>query len=230
MTSQESPAQDLSAQDLANYTRGRLNASDQNTQDVLDAALQEIRSYCRWHVAPVMTEMDMTFDGPGDWGGLAVGIGGIYYASGSYLTGVLRRARCGAETLYLPTKRLLSVTKISEDGIELDVENDIAWSRDGRVQKTCGRRWTSNFRGISVSFEHGYTRKEAADWNRIVLNAADRMSLVRGLVGPFPVSIGPYRLGGYYGTSRAGNMPGNASWLDDLTALIDVTRYVRIDV
>lgn len=218
----------LTASDLQVYTQDRLKSDDPNTDFVLQAALQEVRGYCKWHVCPVTTEV-LTLDGPGDWGGLAVGVGGIYYSSGSYMNGFLRRTRPGAQTLYLPTKQLLSINSVIENGVALDVSS-LDWGTDGEVSKGDGTRWTSKRRGIQVSFSHGYGITQAADWRRLVLNVADRMSLVRGLVGPFNASLGPYRVSGYYGTSRAGNMSAEASWLDDLFALIDTDRYVRVEI
>lgn len=229
---------ELQPNDLQVYTRGRLSAEDFNTQDVLNAALQHARNYCKWHVTPVDTNAQLSLDGPGQWGGLGVGIGGLHYPSGSFITGSLRRQRIGAETLYLPTKRLTGISAIVENGVALDVSTDIEWSTDGEVWKTSGLPWTASrasgrtdgTKGISVTFTHGYSPAEAVDWRRLVLSIADRMSMVKGLVGPFNAAVGPYRLSAFYGTSRAGTMPMTASWLDDLTSLFDTRRYVRVDV
>jgi hypothetical protein len=229
---------ELTPTDLETYTQGRLLASDPNTQLALDAALDEVRGYCKWHVTPVATEANMGFDGPGQWGGYAVGIGGLYYASGGYMTGVLRRARVGAEILFLPTKRLLNVESIVEDGNTLTPLTDYVWSQDtGAVQKTNGTPWTANWasgngatQGLQVTFTHGYTAEQARDWRRIVLACADRMTMVRGLIGPFTSSMGPYRVNAFFGESRAGTLPLTASWLDDLTGQLNTERYVRVDV
>ena len=186
----------LSVDDLETYTQGRLSSNDETTEWVLDAALEYVRNYCRWHVSPVVTEQDMAFDGPGQWGGLSVGIGGLYYASGGYLTGVLRHTRTGGQTLYLPTKHLLSVESITEDGVALDM-SQIAWSSNGAVRKTTGQPWTTNWagsttqgaQGLQVTFEHGYSEDQAVDWCRLVLAVADRMSMVRGLIGAFSTNM-----------------------------------------
>jgi hypothetical protein len=229
---------ELTPYDLQTYTQGRLVASDPNVQVALDFALEKVRNHCHWTVSPVETVQNMDFDGPGMWGGLAVGIGGLYYSSGGYLTGVLRRVRTGADILYLPTKRLLSITSIVEDGVSLDVSQggDISFSRDGAVIKNDGSPWTYNMsmnsqgaQGISVSFEHGYTPEQAADWRRIVLMIADRASMVRGLIGAFSTNMGPYRVNAYFGESRTGTLPKDASWLDDLLGMIPTKPYVRVD-
>jgi hypothetical protein len=214
--------------DLQTFTQGRLQATDPNVQFALDGALQAFRSHCMWHVTPVETET-LTLDGTGVWGGLAVGIGGLYYASGSYMTGFLHRTRPGANSLYLPTKRLLGIKSIVENDVPVDI-SCVRWSQDGEVRKKNGQPWTGEFQGLTIEFEHGWTAKEAVDWRRYVLQAADRMSLVRGLLGPFNTDLGPYRVSGYYGTSRAGNMPKDASWLDDLFGLVDTKRYVRVEI
>jgi hypothetical protein len=222
---------ELAPADLSAYTQGRLSASDPNTQTVLSAALAQVRHYCQWNVCPVITGDTVTLDGPGQWGGYTVGLGAL--SGGSYYTGTgtLRRSRVGGNTLYLPTKRLQSISSVTEDSVALDVST-LQFSEHGEVIKTAdagngnGLRWSVNYRSIQVTFTHGWTEAEAADWRRIVLAVADRMSLVRGLTGPFPVSIGPYRVGGYYGTSRAGNAPTSQGWLDDLFGMIDTKNYV----
>lgn len=50
-------AEDLEAQDVEDYTSGRLLASDDTTQRALDAALARVRHYCGWHVSPVRSEI-----------------------------------------------------------------------------------------------------------------------------------------------------------------------------
>jgi hypothetical protein len=112
------------------------------------------------------------------------------------------------------------------------------WSEGGEVYKTTHQPWTSNragstvvgSTGIDITYTHGYSEEQAADWRRIVLSVADRMSLVKGLVGPFNAMVGPYRLSAYYGTSRPGTLPNSASWLDDLLAQIATKRYILMGV
>jgi hypothetical protein len=226
---------DLTPSDLQAYTNNRLNSEDANTALVLDAALQLVRNYCRWHVCPVITDDVVSLDGPGDWGGLTVGLGGLHFASGSYLTGVLRHQRVGANVLYLPTKRLKSITSIIEDGVALDMTT-IRWTERGAVYKTTGQPWTYNqaggsvlgMQGLEVTFTHGYSITEAQDWRRLVLACADRMSLVRGLIGPFNAAVGPYRVSALYGTSRTGTLPQDSGFLDDLLGMINTPKYVRV--
>lgn len=228
---------ELTTADLETYTQGRLVADDPNTCTYLNAALSYVRAHCRWHVTPIENNVTMTLDGPGQWGGLSVGLGGLYFAGGSYMTGVLRRARTGSDTLFLPTKRLISILSISENGVELDLSS-VAFSQTGEVVKTNNELWTPSVAGsngtlsggIQVTFTHGYDTVAAADWRRVVLAIADRTSMVRGLTGPFTTSVGPYRVNAYFGESRTGTLPLAAGWLDDLLSQLDTRRYVRVDV
>lgn len=206
---------DLSPGDLDSFTKGRLPRNDNETKRVLSAALMLVRNYCHWHVSPVEDNLTLTLDGPGDWGGWGVGAGslygGPYYASG----GGLQRVRVGGMTLMLPTKNLRSIKSLVEDGVPLDI-SALQFDRKGNVVKTNHQRWSINLQGVVVTFAHGWTEDEAADWRQIVLMIADRMSLVRGLVGPFELSVGPYRTGA---TSEP---------FKDLLDQIDTDRYVRM--
>lgn len=220
---------ELTPADLVTYTSNRLSISDPNVAIVLAAALQQVRSYCKWSVSPVLVNDQFTFDGPGQWGGYSVGTGSLYGTSYTGSAGVLKRTRVGGSVLYLPTKRLQGIASIVEDGVTLDLST-IQWSTRGEVVKADGSQWSTNLHSITVTFTHGWTEAEAADWRRIVLAVADRMSLTRGLVGAFPVDVGPYRVGGYFGSSRPGNLPVGAGWLDDLFGMIDSKRYVIQEV
>jgi len=205
---------ELSPIDLESYTKGRLVRNDYETKRVLSAALSMVRNYCRWPVSPVRTET-LTLNGPGQWGGWGVGAGnlygGPYYASG----GGLHRQRTGGQTLMLPTKRLQGISSLVEDGVPLDIST-LQFDQVGNVEKKTHQRWSVNFAGIVVTFTHGWTETEAADWRQIVLMVADRMSLVRGLVGSFDLTIGPYHIGK---TSEP---------FDDLFDQINVDNYVRL--
>ena len=46
-------AEDLTPQDVEDYTQGRLLASDPETARMLAAALDRVRKFCGWHVSPV---------------------------------------------------------------------------------------------------------------------------------------------------------------------------------
>jgi len=208
---------ELTPIDLESFTKGRLPRNDYETRRVLSAAQRVVRNYCNWHVSPVRINETLILDGPGDWGGWGVGAGyvngGTYYGSG----GALQRVRVGGQVLMLPTKRLQNIASLVEDGIPLDI-SALQFDQVGNVVKTTHQRWSVNMRGIVVTFTHGWTEDEAADWRQIVLMVADRMSLVRGLVGPFDLTVGPYRTGSTTEPFR------------DLLDQIDVDSYVRMSV
>lgn len=73
------------------FTNGRLNRDDDETQRQLDAALAAARSYCGWHVTPVLSDVELSLDGPGD------------------------------RLLVLPTLKLTELSEVDEDGTELDL-------------------------------------------------------------------------------------------------------------
>lgn len=74
------------------FTQGRLNRDDDETQRQLDAALAAARSYCGWHVTPLYTDQQVSADGT------------------------------GGPLLALPTLALAAITELSEDGVEVDVD------------------------------------------------------------------------------------------------------------
>lgn len=209
---------DLNTIDLESYSKGRLPRNDYETKRVLSAALTVVRNYCHWHVSPVETDLTLTLNGPGQWGGWGIGAGnlygGPYYASG----GGLHRQRVGGQVLMLPTKRLQSIASLVEDGNPLDIST-LQFDEAGNVIKSTHQRWSVNLQGIVITFTHGFTEDEAADWRQIVLMIAERMSTVRGLIGVADVTIGPYRVG------RFMNKP-----FADLLDQLDVDRYVRMEI
>jgi hypothetical protein len=116
------------------------------TQNLLDAALAAARRYCGWSVSPVVTVTGLTLDGP------------------------------GGRALSLPTLNLLDVTAVTEDGITVDVAN-LRWSRQrGTLYKHGFGCWTTHAGGIVITFRHGFTEAEAADWRRAIVRLVDVMS------------------------------------------------------
>lgn len=81
----------LSAAALADYTQGRLGATDPETAKVLARALAEVQRWCGWHVAPAAADVVVVLDGP------------------------------GGPLLRLPTLRLVGLAEVTEGGVELDV-------------------------------------------------------------------------------------------------------------
>lgn len=82
----------LTAAALADYTQGRLGASDPETALALARALAEVRRWCGWHVTPVVEDDEVVLDGP------------------------------GSQLLRLPTLRLVELSAVTEAGVELDPE------------------------------------------------------------------------------------------------------------
>lgn len=140
--------------DVETFTKGRLKAADADTQRLLDAALAAARRECQWHVSPVRTDDALVLDGP------------------------------GKTQLNLPTRKLLALTTLTEDGVAVDVSK-VTWSETGSVKKRSRGCWTGEYRGIGVTMTHGYTETEAADWRGAVLSMVDKMSLT-----PVPVTGG----------------------------------------
>lgn len=154
----------LDAADLARYTGDRLDAGDQETQRVIDAAVGAARRYCGWHVTPVVDDQVAVLDGP------------------------------GTPMLVLPTLRLVAVTSVVENGTALEVGGlalggSSSGLPDGRLYKRNDGRWPVGYGNIRVTFSHGF--EAAADWEAAVLSFADRMS--QEPAGGRPVAIGPFR-------------------------------------
>ena len=86
----------------------------------------------------------------------------------------------GGAVLSLPTRNLISITAISEDGEALDpADLDVSRTK-GTVTKYPVGCWTSRPGGVTVTMSHGFTEAEAADWRRAVLRLADLMSRESG--------------------------------------------------
>ena len=160
---------ELTPTDVETYTQGRLHRDDSETARMLTAALAAARRYCGWHVSPVKAGEVLTLDGP--------------------------RGR----VLDLPTRKLLDLTSITEDGRDLDVDGALNWSENGSVRKRSGGRWSGCYRSIVATITHGYTEEEAADWRQAVLSSIDQVSQTIGgglprVIGPFQFETDPYAL------------------------------------
>ena len=81
----------LNAVAVESFTRGRLDRDDEETQRQLDAALAAARRYCGWHVTPVISDDEITLDGP------------------------------NSQILILPTLNMTELTEVDEDGEELNL-------------------------------------------------------------------------------------------------------------
>lgn len=186
---------DITTADLESFTKSKLLQGDRETYRNLGAALQEVRNYCRWHVSPSRTET-LTLNGP------------------------------GGTHLYLPSKKVSAIISIVEDGVTLDV-SEFSWAEHGDVIKPMmvnsmwNKVWSRTFRSIVVTLTHGFTEPQCEDWRRVVLEVAERMSQVKGLVGAVDLQVGPYRVGAYD--------PGTNPYRDLLERL-DPKSYVLFEV
>jgi len=118
------------------------------TQRMLDAALGLVRQRCGWHVSPVLVDDKLTVDGH------------------------------GGRELLLRTRKLVKVTEVVSDGVTLNVA-DVAVPTEAPwklIRKT--GTWSTEFAGISVTLDHGYTAAEAASWRQAVLTVVDKLSQI----------------------------------------------------
>ena|SRR5947209_376409 len=153
---------ELGPADVDKYTKGRLPASDSETQNILNRALAAARRYCEWHVTPQHTGDTVVLDGP------------------------------GSRVLMLPTLKLQKLNSVVEDGIPLDLTTlAISAGGPIRLRKNVSGvpsdalswrtlRWTHTYSGIVVNMDHGYLEADAEDWRMAVLDAVDRFSLEVG--------------------------------------------------
>lgn len=99
----------------------------------------------------------------------------------------------GSGLLVLPTLRLVALTKVVENGVELDV-NDLFVSARGLVRKRSGAWWSGNYGAIVVTMTHGFPDTvdaddklpNAAEFNAAVVSIAERSAAGRrpNVVGP----------------------------------------------
>ncbi|EFG75250.1 hypothetical protein HMPREF0591_4813 [Mycobacterium parascrofulaceum ATCC BAA-614] len=142
-----------------------------------DAARSAARRFCGWHVTPVREDDEVTLDGP------------------------------GSVLLVLPTLRLIKLTSVVENGVELDVDTDLFVSARGLVRKRCGAWWSRNYGSIVVTMTHGFPADVDADDNEP--NAADFNAAVASIAGRSPLAtttkgrvkaVGPFQ---YYDEAMA---------------------------
>lgn len=84
----------------------------------------------------------------------------------------------GTLALQLPTRRLVALTAVTENGAVVDLAK-LDWSELGKVRKVSGANWSGRYRAITATITHGYTEAEAADWRRAILSMVDQMSRVQ---------------------------------------------------
>lgn len=82
----------------------------------------------------------------------------------------------GGPVLALPTRNLIEVEAVTENGVAIDVDNLDVSRVKGTVRKYPHGGWTARDGSISVTMTHGFTEGEAPDWRRAVLRLADLMA------------------------------------------------------
>jgi hypothetical protein len=117
---------ELAKADVEQYTGGRLDKDDAETQKILDRGLAAARRFCGWRVHPPMAET-VTLDGSG---------------------GRLLRL----PTLKLAEPLALTVV---EDSVVVDVA-DLYVSFSGMLSKKSGSCWSDKLGGIVVTMTHGF--------------------------------------------------------------------------
>ena len=137
---------ELTTADVETFTRGRLSAADPVVQDILDAALVRARNYTGWPVSPVRSDDEVMLDGP------------------------------GGRELFLPTRKIVSVASIAENGVPVDADDYVVAANIPRMVYRKNGCWTREYASITVTYTHGFTEDEAADWRRAILMMVDRMS------------------------------------------------------
>ncbi|WP_349318993.1 hypothetical protein [Mycolicibacterium canariasense] len=137
---------ELTTADVETFTRGRLSAADPVVQDILDAALVRARNYTGWQVSPMIVDDTITLDGP------------------------------GGRELFLPTRKIVSVASIAESGVSVDADDYVVSADIPRMVYRQNGCWTREYCGLAITYTHGFSEAEAADWRRAILQMVDRMS------------------------------------------------------
>lgn len=137
---------ELTTADVETFTRNRLAADDPVVQDILAAALVRARNYVGWPVSPLIEDDEIVLDGP------------------------------GGRELFLPTGKVGSIATIVENGNTVDPTNYVVSADIPRMVYRKDGCWTREYAGLTVTYTHGYTEAEAADWRRAILQMVDRMS------------------------------------------------------
>lgn len=139
---------------------------DGDAQFMIDQATAYVRSYCGWHVTPVVTET-ITLSGAGP----SLEQRAMHYA----------RTR----VLFLPSLHVVSVASVTQDGA-LVPSTDYMVDPAGFLVHSGD--WSSGVRSVVVTMTHGYD--EAPDLADVILARASRRqvnpnAVTRTQAGPF---------------------------------------------
>jgi hypothetical protein len=144
---------ELTPLDVQYYTGGLLSADNPQTQRMLDVALAAARGDVRWYVSPVQYAAVITLNGT------------------------------GTNKLRLPTKQVINIDSITNDGVALDPDTDVTLDCETpNLLYINSGRWSNQLNGIVITMDHGfpedtaaaalidgYTGEIAADWRQAIL-------------------------------------------------------------
>lgn len=148
------PVVGITVEDVADYTNGRLSATDPEVQRMLDAALAVARRYVGHHVSPPRDET-VTLDGPDSR---------ILWLPTMKLNSLASIIEDGI------TLDLTKIAKSAGDGPGLP--------RRVALRKKSKGYWSDEYSSIVVTMNHGFTDDETPDWRQAILAMVDQMSLV----------------------------------------------------
>lgn len=147
---------EIAGTDLAAYTDDRLDGENDEVKRMLAAALVVARRQVGWHVSPVTpAPVTVNIDGP------------------------------NSRILWLPTMKVVTLTSVEEDGVDLDLDTIATSVGDGQLlrrrtalRKRTGGWWSGEYGAIEIVMTHGFTELEAADWRQAIMSMVDQMSLL----------------------------------------------------
>ena len=144
----DDPEVELTPDDLAAYTNGRLPANAPETQQILTRALPRARRFCGWRVTPAESET-LYLDGPGTRD---------LSLPTMHMTALTACTEDGID---------LDVTQLrwSRQGL---VRKNFGGCYTGR--------WSNQLGAIQITITHGYSVDAAADWRGAVLRICDLAS------------------------------------------------------
>lgn len=105
----------------------------------------------------------------------------------------------GRSVLLLPSLHVSAVSSVVEDGRDLVDGIDYQWSEKGMLRRR-NTLWTANWRGVTVTFTHGYDTVPA-ELVALIFDVATAAAAVP--VGQQPEKMGPFEFGGAAGVRFA---------------------------
>jgi hypothetical protein len=145
---------ELNADNVAEYTDGRLDAGDDEVVRMLAAALAVARQKAGWHVSPPKTET-MTIDGPGSR---------VLFLPTMKLNALTDITEDGVV--------------LDPSTVAISAGDGPLMRRRVALRKRSGGWWTDEYSGIELTMNHGFTETAAVDWRQGILAMVDQMSML----------------------------------------------------